>query len=137
MVANLTIGRPRYSSSEKTISRVGDEGEALKQRFLEAVEEDQRDYESILDALKLPKLSEAEKRQRHQTLQASYKQAIEAPRKVGLMALQLLRLCHSAAIHGNKNAIGDTAVAAHLAHAALMGGLENRAGRLGVTCVRS
>jgi methenyltetrahydrofolate cyclohydrolase len=125
MVARLTIGRERYAMNQQQMCDVQDRAEALRRRMTALVEEDARAYREVLKAYGLPKGSETEHDRRAAAIQQALRRASVASLKASETCAEILDLTAEAAALGNRNAAGDAAVAALLAHAGLRGALLN------------
>ncbi|WP_422485760.1 cyclodeaminase/cyclohydrolase family protein [Gudongella sp. DL1XJH-153] len=129
MVGNLTIDKKIYAevpedkkicmeSNFKEISRLVDE-------LLNLVDEDSTAFDDVMQAFKLPKETEEDKRDRSEAIQTGYKKALEVPLRCGETCYNVLMLQDVFAEHGNIHAITDVGVGTLLAYAGLEGALFN------------
>jgi formiminotetrahydrofolate cyclodeaminase len=72
-----------------------------------------------MDAIRLPRATEAEKRAREQAVQAAYRRAAEVPLETARLSLAALELARVAALEGRHDAASDAGSAALLARAAV------------------
>lgn len=118
MVANYTVGNPKYKSVEAKVSdiliRLDQYGSDLKR----LIDEDVQAYEKLSGAIK-----ESEKGS--PKLDAAYKAAVEPPFEICKIASDALKLCAALVECGNKNLITDTAIAAILLEGAFFSGKFN------------
>jgi len=119
MVANLTVGKKGYERHFRRLSDVAVRAQALKDEFLLDIDRDTAAFNAVMDCLRLPRKTEAEKVQRQQAIQQATKRATEVPFKVLESVQQLLDLTLQVARFGNINSISDAGVAALTAETAL------------------
>ncbi len=125
MVANLTVGKPGYESAFDDMAAAAEEAQAVKDRLLQAVDEDTRAFNAYMDALRLPKGTEAEKAARKAAMQAGLKQAVAVPLETARLGLRAMALARRAAESGNKNSVSDAGVGAQMAFACVGGACLN------------
>ena len=117
MVANLTVGRSGHDGEE--LSAMSERAQAAKQALAELVDEDARAFNRVMDAMGLPRATEAEKRARDHAVQDAYRRAAEVPLETARLSLAALELARVAAIKGRHDAASDAGSAALLARAAV------------------
>ena len=125
MAASLAVGKPGYEAVQSDLAAIEAQGKALQQRFLDLAAEDARAYEGVVEAMRRPKGTDAEKAARKAGMQEAFKRATDVPLETMRAALEALELSRLAADKGNKNAVSDAGVAALLAEAALRGAALN------------
>jgi formiminotetrahydrofolate cyclodeaminase len=118
MVANLTLGKEKYTDAQDLMVGLKERAEKLRVELEELVTLDAQAYGAVAAAMKLPQEGEAQKRERKTVLQAALKEAASVPEKVALAAVEVARLSLPAAEKGNLYAVSDAGVAALLADAA-------------------
>ena len=118
MVTNLTLGKEKFASVQDSVSEIKKGSERLRGKLEELVTLDATVYGAVAAAMKLPRDTEAQKKDREQVLQAALIKAAEVPLRVAETALEVARLCLPAAEKGNPHAVSDAGVAAILADAA-------------------
>ncbi len=124
MVANLTVGKKGYESAWRSMSAMAIKAQALKEQLVRAVDEDTNAFNSVMEAMKLPKNSMEEKKYRDAALQDGYKDAANVPLETARACLEALKLSAEAA-KGNKNSASDAGVAALMARAGVHGAALN------------
>lgn len=124
MVANLTVGKKGYESVKDELAAMAEEAQSVKDALEHAVDADTNAFTAVMDALKLPKTTDAEKAFREQALQNGYKAAAQVPLETAELCLKALRLAELA-IKGNKNSITDAGVAGLMAQAGVQGACYN------------
>jgi len=118
MVANLTFNKKGYEAFWKKAKRIAIEAQKIKNESMHAIDEDTQAFYAMMDALKLPKATPAEKEYRTSQIELSTKQAILVPFKTIEIAYQAVLLAQKIAKIGNKNALSDAGVAALTAQTA-------------------
>lgn len=121
MYANLTLAKRSYASVHDEVRRVRDQASGLKASLSQAVDQDARSFEAVLDATKMDKHSSA----REKALQDALKDAARVPLRVAEQSASVLQLARGVMGKGLKSANSDITVATFLAQAAIRGGLEN------------
>lgn len=125
MVAELTSGRPAYAAHEPEIAGMRRDALARREMLLALAEEDATAYDAVVSARRMPKESDSEREARSQALGSAMIDAARVPLRVAVIAGEVLELAERIAPIGNRNAVSDAGVAAHLAAAALRGALLN------------
>jgi len=114
MVANFTVGKPKYKKVEKSVSRILERAEKLRERLSQLTEEDSIAYSKISDAYRLPKGEE-----RNKVMQKALHQAVKVPFEVANLSFKLLKLNAELVKKGNRNLISDVGVSVIFALSAL------------------
>jgi len=125
MVANLTIGKKGYEEYSEEMERICSEAETLRNDFLNLFEEDTEAFNEVIEAFRLPKGTEDEKKIRKEAIQHSLEKATLVPFRTIENGYKLLKLTEIVARIGNKNSISDAGVAAVMALSAVKGGALN------------
>jgi len=125
MVAALSEGRPRYAAHAGTHARAGAEGKRLADQFLTLADEDSIAYGRFAAAMRLPRVTDAERASRSAALGAAARSAAEVPLRCVAACRELVAAAESLAGRSNANASSDLAVAANLGEAAARGAAEN------------
>lgn len=115
MVANLTIGKPRYRQVEADMRRLLRQAEALRIQLADAMEADVDAFNQVMAAYRLPR----DNPERSRAIQTALKQATEAPLHCARLCVTVIDLCREAAAKGNSNVLSDAGVGVLAAHAAL------------------
>ncbi len=119
MVANLTIGRPKYAAVEEDMRRLLATAEAARVELTTLAALDARVFDQVMAAYRLPKETEEQKAQRRGAIQTALKEATQIPLRVAEQAVLVLELACEVAEKGNVNVISDAGAGAVLADAAL------------------
>lgn len=125
MVASLTLGSEKYAAAHGEIGELGARAAQLRAQLEDLVTKDAQAYAEVAAAMKLPKESEAQKKERTAVLQTALKGAAEVPAKIAAAALEVAKLALPAAEKGNPHAVSDAGVAVVLAEAAAQGAALN------------
>lgn len=112
MVANLTHGRQGLSQHDAEMDQVAREGQRLKTRFLQLIDEDTEAFAAVMAAMKLPRSSEAEKAARAAALDGANRRATLIPFQVAELCAPALELAAAVAARGNPHSLSDAGVAA-------------------------
>ena len=124
MVAQLTLGKEKADVNSK-IREIQTRSEAHQLTLLALVDEDARSFTSLMEAYKMPKMREDEKRLRTEEIQRRLRKAAEVPLKTAELASAVLELAGQLSESANMNAISDLQSAIYLSHASAQGALAN------------
>jgi glutamate formiminotransferase/formiminotetrahydrofolate cyclodeaminase len=117
MVANLTIGKPKYAEAEADMRSVLARSEALRLELEQLIEEDRQAFDRVMAAMKLPKETADDQAKRAAALQSALVDAASVPLDVMGKCVEVISLARVAAEKGNRNAVSDAGVAALMARA--------------------
>jgi glutamate formiminotransferase/formiminotetrahydrofolate cyclodeaminase len=131
MVSRLTLKKSEYQQYWPKAEKILRESETLQRRLIALVDEDSQSFSSLMEAYRLPKSSEIEKRVRTEQVQSRLKKAAEVPLSTANCAAQTLSLARSLSEFANENALSDAQTAVFLAHSSVMAALSNVAINLG------
>jgi glutamate formiminotransferase/formiminotetrahydrofolate cyclodeaminase len=118
MVAQLTVGRPKYAAVEERAQTVLRKTQRLRGELLALVDEDARAYGGVAAAYTLPKASEDERRVRDEAIQSALQAAMQPPLRIMELSGDVLRLAGEIAEIGNPTVASDAGCAALLGEAA-------------------
>jgi glutamate formiminotransferase/formiminotetrahydrofolate cyclodeaminase len=125
MVANLSANKPGWEEKTSYFSEWAEKGQTLKDRFLFLVDEDTRSFNGIIDAIRLPKESEEEKKIRSQAIEKASQYAAEIPYQVMKTCEDAVELFEQMLENGNPNSITDAGVGALACKTGLEGAYMN------------
>lgn len=131
MVARLTLGRKKYADVEPQMNEIIGRLTPLAAQLGDLVDEDSKAYAFVMDAYRLPKETDDEKKARHDAIQGATMGAALVPLKVAETVCSVLPMIVEVADKGNTNAVTDAGVAALCARAAIKGALLNVSINLG------
>ena len=125
MVCNLTIGKKKYVDSEEELKVLMKKLERAKDEFLALSEEDNKAFDQVMEAFKLPKETDAQKSIRSKKIE-------EATIVAGVVPFRVICLCKTIipafmiiAEKGNQNSLSDAGVAISLISTAAQGAYLN------------
>ena len=125
MVANLSSHKRGWDKRWEEFSIVAEEGQKLKDKLLHLVDADTAAFNNIIDAIRMPKGTEAEKKMRSEAMLAATKNAIEVPLEVMRTSDACFSLLRQMAEKGNPNSVSDAGVGALCCKAAVHGAYLN------------
>jgi glutamate formiminotransferase/formiminotetrahydrofolate cyclodeaminase len=98
---------------------------AIQADLLAMVDEDTRAFKMVMDAIGMPKASDADKALRQLAIQEANKNALEVPLKVMKRTFDSFEIIKAMAETGNPNSVSDAGVGAICARGAIMGAYLN------------
>lgn len=125
MVANLSAHKAGWDEKWEYFSEWAVKGQKLKEKLLFLVDEDTNAFNKIIDALRLPKTSDNEKKLRADAIENATKYATEIPLQVMLTGYQSLEIMEEMANKGLQNSLSDAAVGMLCARTAVSGAYFN------------
>jgi Methenyl tetrahydrofolate cyclohydrolase len=120
MVANLTIGKPKYADVEEEIQSIKESAEQLQKELLALVERDAEVFAPLSDAYRMPDSSEIEKTEKERVMQDCLKKASLVPLEIMDKCAEALPLVEMLAAKGSVIAVSDAGCAAALIKAAIL-----------------
>ncbi len=118
MVSNLTFGKKGYEKVWEEAKELAEIGQDIKERSMYAIDKDTQAFYDMMDAARLPKKTDEDKKIRLDAIQESTKKAILVPMETLGIALEAVELSQKVARIGNENALSDAGVGAITANAA-------------------
>lgn len=125
MVLKITKKKEGTSDKGSQISALIEKGMHLKREFLIYTEKDADAFAEVINAYRLPKNTESEKKLRLEAIERALKEAALIPMEVAEKAFKLFELSLYLVQYGNRNAITDSAVSAIVARSAVISALYN------------
>lgn len=125
MVANLTQGKAASAEAEAELLALAEGAQRVKDALVLAVDEDTLAFNGYMDALRLPKGTEDEKKRRSAAMQAGLKEAVAVPLATAERSLEAMHLADRVAKVGNPNSLTDALVGCAAAFSGVRGGLWN------------
>lgn len=110
MVAKLSIGKKGYQEFEPELSTARDRLISMRERFVELVDEDAEAFKKVMQAFKLPKMTEEERQERARAISEAMKVAAQTPLRTMDLAREALVVSKPVVEHGNKSSISDAGV---------------------------
>jgi len=125
MAANLTVGKKGYEGAWTEMSGLAVAAQEIKAELLKAVDADTEAFNGLMEAMRLPKGSPAEKLAREAAIEEGYKRASEVPLETARICLEAVKLARAVAAKGNASSISDAGVGALMARAGVEGAALN------------
>jgi formiminotetrahydrofolate cyclodeaminase len=125
MVCRLTIGKKKYAHVEQEMKSVLKRSEELRSSFSRLVEEDTEAFNSVMEALAMPKETDRQKAARTAATEEATKKATLVPLKVMELSREAFSLGETVAEKGNTNSISDAGVSVLMLRAACEGAALN------------
>lgn len=125
MVAGLTIGSKKYAEVHDEMQPVKERANKLSNELMDDIQKDSDSFTKVMDAFKLPKDTDEEKKARSSAIQTALKGAADVPMSVAQKAYEVMDLSAVVVQKGNKNAVTDGMVSAMMARTAVLGALLN------------
>ena len=119
MVANYTVGRPKFAAVEAEVAAALADAEAARTGLRRLMAEDEAAYAAYTAAAKRPRGTDEEKRARSRAVQRALRGAAAPPLAMARTCRRVLDLAATVAGAGNPLLASDAGVAALLAEAAL------------------
>jgi formiminotetrahydrofolate cyclodeaminase len=125
MVCNLTIGKKKYAEVEQEMISVKENLTELLDRFTHLAGEDNKAFENVMEAFKLPKDDDQQKALRQEKIEEATMHAAVIPSEVIKTCTEACGYIKTAADKGNPNSVSDAAVALSLLQTAAQGAYMN------------
>ncbi len=125
MVCALTHNKKGYRDKNEKMDETGAKAQELKEQFSADIDRDTDAFNKIMDAFKLSKKGEENKKARKEAIQKATKEATMVPFDVLKRCKQSAELARIVVEEGNRNSISDAGVAALTVRAAVEGAYLN------------
>jgi len=125
MVGNLTLGNSKYVDAQEDIKELLVESSKIMDDLKALVAKDAECFYPLIQAYKLPKNTEEEKKSRNDTIQERLKDASLVPLEIARCCARAITLHEQFAKKGNLMAISDVGVGVAFCEAALRGAKLN------------
>jgi glutamate formiminotransferase / formiminotetrahydrofolate cyclodeaminase len=125
MVASLSHAKPEFEDRQARLEEIGIEAQELKARLMAAVDEDTASFDSLMDAMRLPKETPEQKSARREAMTAATISAIEVPLRVLEACPRVIELCREIGRIGLQASLSDAGVGAQMGRAAAAGAYQN------------
>ena len=119
LVCNLTLGKKKYEDVEQDAREIFDQLEQIGADLRAAITEDAASQERMIEAMQLPRITEAERLARTSAMEQATRSLIGLRMRVAENALDTLELLDELAEIGNPIAFADLTTGAQLALTAL------------------
>ncbi|MCK6604248.1 MAG: glutamate formimidoyltransferase [Ignavibacteriaceae bacterium] len=125
MVSNLTAYKKSDNENDAALNSAAVECQSILRDLIRGVDLDTQAFNSYMDALRMPRGNEDEKKKRSAAMEAGLKKAIEVPMNTALQSLNALKQAQVVVRLGNPNSITDVGVGAVSAFTGVKGGIYN------------
>lgn len=129
MVGNLTIGKKIYDEVPENMrvkmENNAEELEKIVDDLINIIDEDAKAFDKAMEAFKLPKETDDDKKIRSAAIQEGYKAAITIPLKCAQLCFNIMELQDVFAYYGNINAITDVGVGTLLSYSGMESAIFN------------
>jgi methenyltetrahydrofolate cyclohydrolase len=125
MVAELSVGRPRYLPYAGTIASAGADGRRFAQELLDLADRDADSMVALLEASRLPRGTEAERDARVSAVGLAARTACLAPQRILELCQDVGTAAERLAGRSNQGLASDLVVASRLVEGAAHGAAEN------------
>ena len=129
MVGHLTFGKKKYneldSKIQEQMEKNFEELKNLGEKIKELIDKDTDNFNLVMGAFKLPKITEEEIKIRNEEIQKATLEATYTPLEIGILSAEVLEKLKIFVKYGNKNAITDVGVACLLCEAGGKGAILN------------
>jgi len=125
MVANLSANKRGWEKRHEYFSAWAVKGQEGRKRLLHMVDEDTLAFNSLMDAFRLPKETDEDKKARQEAIEQATLRATYSPLHMMRAAAEQLPLLEAMTTEGNPNSVSDAGVGAICALAAVEGGWLN------------
>ncbi len=125
MVSNLSTGGRGTEDVDPKLMPVAERAQVLKDDLLKAVDEDTQAFDDYMEAKRMPRSTEEERRKRKEAMEKGLKHAVEVPLETAKKSAEVIDLAEKAAQYGKKGAASDALVSAQMAYSGVIGGIAN------------
>lgn len=125
MVANLSSHKRGWDERWEEFSDWADKGKKIQEELLKAMDDDTEAFNRIIEAFRLPRKTEEEKRRRKSAIQETTRHAIRVPLEVMKISYKAFELLKAMAENGNPNSVSDAGVGALALRSAIHGAWLN------------
>lgn len=125
MVANLSANKRGWEEKHDYFSEWSVKGQDARKKLLQMVDEDTQAFNSLMEAFRLPKETDVEKKARQAAIEKATLRATYSPLNMMRLASEQFPLLDAMTTEGNPNSVSDAGVGAILALAAVEGGWLN------------
>jgi formiminotetrahydrofolate cyclodeaminase len=125
MMAGLTEGREKFAHIQPQVIAIHSILSGYRKALRDLIQEDAKAYQSLLNAIQLPRETEQQRVMRKAAIEECALFATETPLRTARAAFKILECLKTLIEIGNPHARSDVAVGAQLAYAALKAGQYN------------
>jgi len=94
MVANISISKSGFEKQQRTLANISQRGQNIKDRLVQAVDDDTSAFDKVIKAMRMPKDTEEEKDTREIEMQKGYQIATLVPLETVKDCKEALEICY-------------------------------------------
>lgn len=125
MVCNLTIGKKKYLDVENEMKELEEKLGAYSDKFIQLGKNDNDAFDRVMDAFKLPKETDEQKKLRSEAIEKATFEAAYVPAEVIKNCREVIPILETISQKGNQNSLSDAGVAIAVIAAASEGAMLN------------
>ena len=125
MVANLTVLKQTNMGKAAGFIDLAVKAQDIKKKLSGAVDEDTQAFNDYLEAMRMPKKTDEDKKTRESAIQAGLKKAVDVPLGTAELSFEAMKLAAEIAETGNLASVSDAGVGAQMAYSGVIGGVLN------------
>lgn len=129
MVGALSNSKKKFKTLDEHIkdefNGVLQEFDKLRQEMMDLIDQDTDAFNFIMDAFKLPKDSEEDKKKRLEAITEATKKAVYVPYRVAELSMKAMSQLNIILVYGNRNTLSDLGVSVLMLHAGIEGAILN------------
>ena len=125
MVANLSYSKKGYEKNEMMLIRTSEICQQLLKESIIMIDKDSNSYNSVINAIRMPKKSKTDIKKRDTAIYSATKEAADSPLNILKLCNKMLKQTYKIAVHGNVNSLSDSAVANDMIYAGAKGAIYN------------
>ncbi|HZX10649.1 MAG TPA: glutamate formimidoyltransferase, partial [Acidobacteriota bacterium] len=107
MVSNLTANKRESQDVDKVLNEAAEKCQEIKNQLVRSVDEDTQAFNVFMEARRLPRKTEQEKKEREKAMQEGLKKAVSVPLNTGELCFQSIEVAKIVAENGNPNSVTD------------------------------
>jgi len=117
MVANLSVGKGEFDDRYDDLCAIAEKAQTIKDALVRGIDDDTTAFDSVLEAMRMPKDTEAERAERAKAMQAGYQEATRVPLQTVELCRDALALLVEMVAVADENMISDVGSGALMANA--------------------
>ena len=125
MVSNLSFQKKDLDKFNKNYISIGENCQKYKDKMLTLIDSDTDAYNKVIEAIRLPKKSDADKKIRLQKITLATIYAADIPMKILEISLKSLKLIHRLVDIANPSSVSDLGVSLYMLYASAKGASMN------------
>ncbi len=125
MVCNITANRRGSEAVDEILNEAAGTCQEIINNLLRAVDDDTNAFNDYMDARRMPKRTDDEKKIRKSAMLAGLKHAVEIPLATARQSFRALKIAETVLKYGNPASLTDVGVGAQMAYSGVLGGIFN------------